>query len=153
MSLEPDRAPKDTQRGVDLPGARAASRKVIYVGVLMFGTFVCSSIPLPWQMAGLVFAVAAVVVGATALRGLARAQVRGVLPVVLVMALVFSGLSALSYGSTLLFWSIHLERQECLRDAITVSASAQCEKDYRDALQAKLDQWMRSTRPSTASTG
>jgi hypothetical protein len=152
MPLDPKRAPVGAPSGVDLPGARAGSRKVVYLGLLMFGTLVCSSLPLPWQMGGLVFAVAAIVVGAMALRSLRRAHVRGILPAVVVLALVFSGLSLFSYGATALFWTVSMHRQDCLRDAITVSAQARCETDYRNALQAKLDQLTGSNRPSPSST-
>lgn len=153
MPLEPDRTPLKAPRAVDLPGARAGSRRVVHLGLLMFGTLVCSSLPLPWQLAGLAFAVAAIVVGVIALRTLARARVRGILPAVVVLALVFSGLSVLSYGATILFWSVSMQRQDCLQGAITVSAQAGCESDYRDALQAKLDQLTGATRPSPSPTG
>jgi len=152
MPLEPKRAPLGAPSGIDLPGARAGSRRVVYLGLLMFGTLACSSLPLPWQMGGLAFAGAAIVVGVMALRSLRRAHVRGILPAVVVLALVFSGLSALSYGATAFFWTVSMQRQDCLRDAITVSAQAKCETDYRDALQAKLDQLTGVSRPSTSAT-
>jgi hypothetical protein len=152
MPLEPKRAPLGAPSGIDLPGARAGSRRVVYLGLLMLGTLACSSLPLPWQMGGLAFAGAAIVVGVMALRSLRRAHVRGILPAVVVLALVFSGLSVLSYGATAFFWTVSMQRQDCLRDAITVSAQAQCETDYRNALQAKLDQLTGVSRPSTSST-
>jgi hypothetical protein len=152
MPLEPKRVPLGAPSGIDLPGARAGSRRVVYLGLLMFGTLACSALPLPWQMGGLAFAGAAIVVGVMALRSLRRAHVRGILPAVVVLALVFSGLSVLSYGATAIFWTVSMQRQDCLRDAITVSAQAQCETDYRNALQAKLDQLTGASRPSTPST-
>ncbi|NCT89588.1 hypothetical protein GXB85_01270 [Cellulomonas sp. APG4] len=124
---------------VDPEAARAASRRVLHFGLLMLATLLTSTLPLPWQVATLVFAVLAFVVGVRALVQVWRSGLRGALVSVLAVGLAFAALLAASTAGLIALWPVQMERQECLQDALTISATEKCESDYRDALDALLE--------------
>lgn len=111
----------------------------MHFGLLMLATLVAATLSLPWQAAALAFAIAAMVAGVIALRSVWRAGLRGALLPVLGMGLAFAALMSLSLVTMLALWPVQMQRQECLRDALTISASEACEAQYQDALQERLD--------------
>lgn len=113
-------------------------------GLLMLATLVTAAMPLPWQAAGLAFAVATVVVGIRALQAAWRAGLRTLVPL-LGVGLAFAMLMSVALGAMLALWPLQVERQDCLRDALTISARETCEADFQESLQERLEQ---ATRPS-----
>ena len=113
-------------------------------GLLMLATLVTAALPLPWQAAGLAFAVVTVVVGVRALQAAWRAGLRTLVPL-LGVGLAFAMLMSVALGAILALWPLQVERQDCLRDALTISARETCEADFQESLQQRLEQ---ATRPS-----
>ena len=128
----------------DPEDVRRASRRVMDFGLLMLATLVTAAMPLPWQAAGLAFAVATVVVGIRALQAAWRAGLRTLVPL-LGVGLAFAMLMSVALGAMLALWPLQVERQDCLRDALTISARETCEADFQESLQERLEQ---ATRPS-----
>lgn len=129
----------------DPEAVRAASRRVLHFGLLMLASLVTASLALPWQAAGLAFALAAVVMGARAMRAVWRAGLRGALVPVLAIGLAFAAMLSASLATMLVLWPVQVERQDCLRDALTISAREACEQQFQDALTERLEQ---ATRPA-----
>lgn len=118
---------------------RAASRQVMHFGLLILATLLTASLALPWQAAALAFAIAAVVVGIRALRAVWRAGLRGTLVPVLAVGLALAALMSLSLLTMLALWPIQVERQDCLRDALTIAARETCETQFQEALAERLE--------------
>lgn len=132
--LPPEPPPEPTPEEV-----RAAIRPVRVVGLLSMVAFAASAfLPLPWQLAGLVIAVVAMVLGVRALRIVWSTGLRRALAAPLVIAMAFSGLVLVSSSSVLATWPIQMRHQECLERAITVSARDACEAEYREAVESYL---------------
>ena len=118
---------------------RGASRQVTHFGLLVLAALVTSSLPLPWQVAGLVFAVAAIGVGIRALVAVWKAGLRGTLVPVLVVGLVLAGLMSISLTAMLALWPVQVELQDCRRDALTIAAREACEEQYQESLVERLE--------------
>lgn len=132
--LPPEPPPEPTPDEV-----RAAVRPVRVVGLLSMVAFAASAfLPLPWQLAGLVLAVVAMVLGVRALRLIWSTGLRRALAAPLVIAMAFSGLVLVSSSSVLATWPIQMRHQECLERALTVSARDACEAEYREAVESYL---------------
>lgn len=132
--LPPEPPPEPTPEEV-----RAAVRPVRVVGLLSMVAFASSAfLPLPWQLAGLVLAVVAMVLGVRALRLVWSTGLRRALAAPLVIAMAFSGLVLVSSSSVLATWPIQMRHQECLERALTVSARDACEAEYREAVESYL---------------
>lgn len=140
----PSRPGRGPQTPPDPEDVRRASRRVMDFGLLMLATLVTAAMPLPWQAAGLAFAVVTVVVGIRALQAAWRAGLRTLVPL-LGVGLAFAMLMSVALGAMLALWPLQVERRDCLRDALTISARETCEADYQKALQDRLEQ---ATRPS-----
>jgi hypothetical protein len=117
-------------------------RRTRLFGVLVLGSILVATLPLPWQAAALLFAIAALGVGIWALLGAVRGRTRGLVPLLSVGVVV-----ALSWtlilGVQLALWPVQQDRQDCLRGALTISATNACEQQYEqdlDKLRTSLEQ-------------
>jgi hypothetical protein len=110
-------------------------RLVRHFGVWLVAGVAASLLPLPWQAATVVFLVGAVVAGARALRKVAVARLRGGLLPMLVGGLLLTGLLLAGMLSSLVAWGPLMDHQRCLQGALTESAQATCERDYREAVE------------------
>ncbi|MBC7290811.1 MAG: hypothetical protein H5T83_05685 [Actinotalea sp.] len=128
----PQRPPED-------PAAYAALRSRLGLFVLLLAaSLVVLMLPLPFQAASVVFSVWAVVVGIRAVVGAWRAGIRRA-AVPLAAGLVGVALwSTLSMGVQLALWPVLVERQDCLRSALTTSAREACEERYQQQVQERL---------------
>lgn len=123
-------------------------------GLLLLATMATATLPLPLQSASLVFVVAALVVGIRALGSVWRAGVRGALVPMLAIGITFTALLSVATAGLLALWPMQLDRQHCLHDALTISANAKCQLDYKHTLldyQHTLEDRLRA--PSAARTG
>ena len=131
----PERQPPD-------PEAFAhATRLTRLFGVLVLGSVLVATLPLPWQAAGLLFAVGAVVVGIRGLIIAGRARTRGLVPL-LSVGLVIALSWTLILGVQLALWPVQQDKQECLEGALTISATTACETQYEkdlDDLRSSLE--------------
>lgn len=109
-----------------------AGRRILHFALLMLGSLLANLLPLPWKVASLAFVVAAIVFAIRALVAVRRSRLRGSLTPMLVVGLVVAGMVALSSISTLVTWPLQMRHQECLADALTISAQDACESQYRE---------------------
>lgn len=133
------RGPTGARPPTDPEAARAASRRVMHFGLLMLATLLTTTLPLPWSVGALLFAVGAVVAGVLALRSVWKAGLRGALVPMLGLGIGFSVMMTTSLVAMIAMWPVHEARQDCLRDALTISARESCEAEYREQLQEQLE--------------
>lgn len=77
-------------------------------------------------------------VGVRALVRVFKEQIRGGIVVLLVFGLMLSGMLVVTTLSSLAVWNEQVERQQCLRSAITVSAQDRCERIYQEAVEERF---------------
>ncbi|WP_421743633.1 hypothetical protein [Cellulomonas sp.] len=131
----PERQPPDPEV------AAHATRLTRLFGVLVLGSVLVATLPLPWQAAGLLFAVAALVVGIRGLIIAGRARTRGLVPL-LAVGIVIALSWTLILGVQLALWPVQQDKQECLEGALTISATNACETQYEkdlDDLRTSLE--------------
>ena len=135
-------APADPEPSPPDPEAAAhATRLTRLFGVLVLGSVLVATLPLPWQAAGLLFAVAALAVGVRGLIIAGRARTRSW------CRCSPSGSSSrcswtLILGVQLALWPVQQDKQECLEGALTISATNACETQYEkdlDDLRTSLE--------------
>ncbi len=108
--------------------------------LLLLAALATTMLPLPARVGSMAFVIAALVLGGITLRRAWRPGLREQVAPLLVFGLVFAGLLATSMAGTLLIWPVETAHQECLDRAVTISARAQCEETYQDAVQDRIDQ-------------
>jgi len=130
----------------DPEGAAQARGHARTFGLLLLASAILGTLHVPWQALALPFIVAAVVYGIRAALTASRAHVRGALVPMLVVGIAISAVWAMVAGGMLLLWPLQAERQACLADALTHTARAQCEQDFRHG----LEEWQDDLRTRTA---
>ncbi len=105
---------------------------MLHFGLLMLAAVLTASLPWPWAVSSLAFVALALAAGIRALISLRRARVRGVLTPMLAVGLAFTALLGLTSAGAVMTWPAQTARQECLRDALTVSAKARCEQSFHE---------------------
>ncbi len=137
-------------RDIDPEQLRLTGAAVRHFGVFLLAAVLAGTFPLPWRAASILFVAGAVVVGIRALRLVRRSGMRGSLVPLLAVGLAFTAMLGIGTVGSFLFWSAETGRQECLSDALTVSATSACEQQY----QEDLSQWQRDMERSAGlSTG
>ena len=134
----PVRTAPPAPRPPDPDDVREASRRVLHFALLMLVALLTASRPLPWQAASLVFVVAAVVVGIRALVLVRRSRIKGAIVPVLAVGLVFAAAMATSLTLLLAMWPLQREREQCLRDALTISSREACEQTFNERVEESL---------------
>lgn len=114
---------------------RAVTRSVLRATGVTMAALLSTALPLPWQAAGTVLALAGVVLGVRALRAVRRAGLRRPLMPVVVASLAIAGLYLVSSLSVLATWPLQTQRQECLERALTVASRDACEAQFREAIE------------------
>lgn len=128
---------------LDPQTARTAQRLVLHFVLLVLAALITATLPLPLQAAALLFAVAAVVVGLRALRVVWRPGLRERLAPVLLLGLSFAALLIVSLSVMLALWQVQVERQECLARALTIGAREDCEVQFQDSIERRLEELTR----------
>ncbi|KGM08409.1 hypothetical protein [Cellulomonas bogoriensis] len=132
--------PERPQRpAADPEKVRAASRQVLHFAVLMLATLVTSTLPFPWQVAAVAFALTTMVVGVRALVAVWTSGARGTMLAVVIAGLLLASMLATTMTAMVALWPLQMERQQCLDRALTISATQACERDYRDGLDERLN--------------
>lgn len=135
LPLAGDQATPSTPRPpVDPDAARLATRSVMHFGLLMLATLLTSTIALPWRLVSVAIGLLALVVGIRALRRIWRAGLRGFLVVAMSAGVIMTFALALTTLAVIPVWQIEMDRQSCLNQAITLSATSTCESDYQTAI-------------------
>lgn len=114
------------------------SRSVLHFGLFMLAAVLTMQVPLPWQLISIAFALGAVVVGLRALIRVFRQQIRGMISVLLIFGLLLSGMLLVTGLGNLALWDEQMERQQCLRSALTVAAQDRCERAYQVAVEERF---------------
>ncbi|WP_372594515.1 hypothetical protein [Actinotalea sp.] len=135
-------APQPHTPPPDPEAVREATRPVGTVVMLMLATLLVSGLPLPWQPAALAFGLPALVLGIRAIGRLVRAGLgRSPLIALLAGGLAFTSLMMLTVGSSIALWSIQMENQRCVANALTISAQDACAESYQEALESAVSGW------------
>lgn len=114
------------------------SRAVLLFGLLMLGAVLTAQIDLPWQVISPLLTIGAMVIGVRTLITVFRQRLGGVVVGLLIGGLALTGLLLLSSLGNLAMWDAQMERQQCLRSALTLSAQDRCERAYSDAVTERL---------------
>lgn len=114
------------------------SRSVLHFGLFMLAAVLTMQVPLPWQLISIAFAAGALVVGIRALLRVFRQQIRGMISVLLIFGLLLSGMLLVTSLSNVAVWDEQMERQQCMRSAITVAAQDRCEQTYQQAIEERF---------------
>jgi hypothetical protein len=109
-------------------------RLIRQFGVWLVAGVLVTLLPLPWRVAAIAFLVGAAVTGVRALRAVLRSPLRGGLPAMLAAGLLLTGMVLVGSLGSLATWSVDADRQACLDGALTRTAQAACEREYRDGL-------------------
>ncbi|WP_066464375.1 hypothetical protein [Sanguibacter suarezii] len=133
-SPAPQGTPRTPRPPVDPDAARLATRSVMHFGLLMLATLLTSTIALPWRLVSVAIGLLALVVGIRALRRIWRAGLRGFLVVAMSAGVIMTFALALTTLAVIPVWQIEMDRQSCLNQAITLSATSTCESDYQRAI-------------------
>lgn len=111
----------------------ASTRTLLRVFMLLLlGTLLGSSFPLPWKLLGLAFGIATLTVGLIALVNLVRHRAPVFLRMATTTALIAALLLVLGTGAAVLLWPITERYEDCMARALTSQAERQCEEDLRD---------------------
>ncbi|GEN80745.1 hypothetical protein [Actinotalea fermentans] len=140
------RAPRTPPPAPDPEALRVVQRRMGTFLLLVLAALLTSRLRLPWQLGSLAFVLAALGTGVWALSGARRPGLREQVAPMLVVGLVFTVMLALSMSSSLVLWSEQMTHQDCLDNAVTLSARESCDSAYRDAVERRLDQLTNPTR-------
>jgi hypothetical protein len=96
----------------------------------MLASLLCLQLKFPWQLGGILFTAAGLVVGVAAIRQVLRAGMRGSLVVSLGVGLGLAAFMLLGQLAMLAFWPASSELQACRSEALTLRAQEQCQHNY-----------------------
>lgn len=119
----------------DPVGTLKAAEQSRTVGVLLLGSVLVATLPMPWRVAAVLFALAGLVLGVRALVTAVRARARGGLPAMLAVLVTMSAVWSLAVLTALSISPLLQEREDCMAGALTVTAQKQCERAFTDGLQ------------------
>jgi hypothetical protein len=125
----------------------AALRFVRWFAYLLALAVVTTLLPLPWSLSGLPAAVAASVVAIVAMVKMRRTA-STVLWVMMAVGLLLCGGLALTYAAEAVFYREFEAYQQCRSSAITVGATTACDREFRDAVNARAHRFGISVYPS-----
>ncbi|MFC4615196.1 hypothetical protein ACFO3K_10785 [Cellulomonas algicola] len=119
----------------DPAGTLKAAEQSRTVGVLLLGSVLVATLPMPWRVAAALFALAGLVLGVRALVTAVRARARGGLPAMLAVLVTMSAVWSLAVLTALSISPLLQEREDCMAGALTITAQKQCEHAFTDGLQ------------------
>jgi hypothetical protein len=136
----PDAPPRRPDPPRDAPeAAQESSRRLWHFTLFMVAALITLTLPLPWQVATLAFTTGAVVTGVRAFLAARRAG-RGTVVLPLIAAgVTIAAFLSVSMAAVILFWDLSVAQQQCLREALTVSAREACEQGFREGTQVWRD--------------
>jgi hypothetical protein len=146
IPVAPAPAPR-TAGGPRLP--LPALRFVRWFAYLLAIAIVTTMLPLPWSLVGLPAGVAASVVAILAMIKMRRIASTA-LWVTMAAGLLLCGGLVLTYAAEAVFYREFEAYQECRSSAITVGATTACDREFRDAVNARAHRFGISVYPSPA---
>jgi len=136
----PPQQPRAPRPAADVEATRTAARRTLHFFALILAAVLTSSLPLPWQVGSFGFVLVGIVVGIRALVLAWRAGVRGGVLAALGTGLAMAGMVALAMMTLLAVWPQQLERQRCLAQAVTISATQRCETEFQESIERLVPQ-------------
>lgn len=134
----PPPAPQRPVTPPDPEALAAAGRRIRDFALFLLAALLTSSLPVPWLVGSALLAVGAVVAGVRAVVAVWRTGVRSAMIPVLAVGVGFAAMFAVSISLQLAFWPLVVERQDCLRDALTLAAREQCQETFDETLQDRV---------------
>lgn len=126
-------------REPDPAGVLKAAEQSRVVGVLLLASVLVTALPVPWQLAAGLFALAALVLGVRGLVIAVRARARGSLPTFLGILVAMSAVWSLLVLASLSVLPMLRERQDCLAGALTITAEKQCQREFSQELERTFE--------------
>jgi hypothetical protein len=142
------RRSSDAQRPVDPQAAAKVVRLAGTFGVLVLASVLVAALPLPWRVASIAFAAAAVVWGVRAWVLAVRTRVRSGLPVALGLGVLVACGWILVGVAWLSFWDAESTHQDCVSHALTVSARQECAQQLDRDVQRRTDELRQNLQPT-----
>lgn len=102
--------------------------------LLMVCSVIVSGLQLPWSVAALAASVAAIVVGARALRTAVRLRVQGLARFGLIAGLGLAGLTLMMQLVVVASWPLQWDYQQCRAGALTQQGEAACRDQLEDRI-------------------
>ncbi len=124
--------PAPTPPRLSLPALRLVRWFAYLLVIAVFATM----LPLPWTLIGVPASVAASVVTIVALVKMRRTATM-VFWVTMGAGLMICGGLVLTYAAEVVFYREFEAYQQCRGNAITVGATAACDREFRDAVNAR----------------
>ncbi|MHA7155775.1 hypothetical protein [Arthrobacter sp. TMN-50] len=95
----------------------------------MLGAILTGTLPLPWKVLGLVFGLAALVLGIFALVRAVRDKLPGLLRITTVIGLVATAFLVVGTGAQVALWPVTADYEECMGTALTNAAQSACQDE------------------------
>ncbi|MBG6217164.1 hypothetical protein IWX75_001618 [Arthrobacter sp. CAN_A6] len=98
----------------------------------LLAALIGSSLMLPWKVLGLVFGIAALVLGIVALVRTGRTKLPGLVRVSTIAGLAAALFLVIGTGASVLLWPITETYEDCMGTALTIQAERTCEDGLRN---------------------
>ncbi|MHA7292357.1 hypothetical protein [Arthrobacter sp. HLT1-21] len=124
--------PAPATPGPGSPGEKELARTRTYFRwflLAMLGAILTGTLPLPWKVFGLVFGLAALVLGIFALVRAVRDKLPGMLRVTTVIGLVATAFLVVGTGAQVALWPVTADYEDCMSTALTNAAQSACQDD------------------------
>jgi uncharacterized membrane protein HdeD (DUF308 family) len=118
-------------------GAEAVRRVSVWVRaviLLMLGSYLASTLVLPWKAASLLLGAAGVLVGVVATVKAARRKAPVLLRITVPLATVACLLFTLSTSAQVVFYQPTADYEQCLQETVTDRSHAKCRQDYENKI-------------------
>ncbi|WP_026550210.1 hypothetical protein [Arthrobacter sp. Br18] len=122
--------PDGAKRTGDAPGSTRAL--LTWFSLALLAAIVGSGMMLPWKVLGLVFGIAAVVLGIVVLVRTAGAKLPGFVRVSTVAGLIAALLLVIATAAAVVLWPLTETYEDCIGTALTIQAERECEDGLRD---------------------
>lgn len=124
------KTPGDPKQRGDAPlGTRSL---LTWFMLALLAALIGSSLMLPWKVLGLVFGIAALVLGIVALVRTGRTKVPGLVRVSTMAGLAAALFLVIGTGASVLLWPITETYEDCMATALTIQAERSCEDGLRN---------------------
>lgn len=117
------------------PARSKASKASVVFALLVLCTIVTSNYPLPFKVTGLLFGLAALVMGVRAVVLLIRAKLGSGIAVVSIMGIVLTAFTVFGIAGQVILWPVQSDYETCQREALTGQAIDACTQEYTTTLE------------------
>lgn len=129
--------------GPDKTGAQRATR---HFAIALIAMAFASMLSLPWSIGSLPLGALTLVLGIRAIVRSHRARVGSLTTAIVATGMAFALIVSIGQAGSLLLWSQQQARQDCLAQALTISARESCEKQFTQDVQVWQDSLLERAR-------